>query len=41
MLHRRTLAPVRAVDPDAALEDQVLSDFLFDGVDLEGGAEWA
>jgi ribonuclease HII len=41
VLHRRTFAPVRAVDPDALLEEQVLSDFLFEDVDLEEGAEWA
>ena len=41
MLHRRTFAPVRAVDPDAVLEDQVLGDFLFEDADLEEGAEWA
>ena len=41
VLHRRTFAPVRAVDPDAVLEDQVLSDFLFEDADLEeGAAEW-
>ena len=41
MLHRRTFAPVRAVDPDAVLEEQVLGDFLFEDADLEEGAEWA
>jgi ribonuclease HII len=41
VLHRRTFAPVRAVDPDTALEEQVLSDFLFEDADLEEGAEWA
>jgi ribonuclease HII len=41
VLHRRTFAPVRAVDPDAVLEEQVLSDFLFEDADLEqGAAEW-
>ena len=40
VLHRRTFAPVRAVDPDVALEEQVLSDFLFEDSDLEEGAEW-
>jgi ribonuclease HII len=39
-LHRRTFAPVRAVDPDAAVEDMVSSDLLFEDEDLEG-AEWA
>jgi ribonuclease HII len=38
-LHRRTFAPVRAVDPDAAIEDLVSGE-LFD-VDLEEGADWA
>jgi ribonuclease HII len=41
MLHRRTFAPVRAVDPDAVLEEQILSDFLFEDTDMEEGAEWA
>jgi ribonuclease HII len=41
VLHRRTFAPVRAVDPDAVLEEQILSDFLFEDADLEEGAEWA
>jgi ribonuclease HII len=41
VLHRRTFAPVRAVDPEAALEEQILSDFLFEDADLEEGAEWA
>jgi ribonuclease HII len=40
VLHRRTFAPVRAVDPDTVLEEQVLSDFLFEDSDLEEGAEW-
>ena len=39
-LHRRTFAPVRAVDPDAAVEDMVSSDLLLEDEDLEG-AEWA
>jgi ribonuclease HII len=35
-LHRRSFAPVRAVDPDAALEQRLdASDLLFDEVDLE------
>jgi ribonuclease HII len=35
-LHRRSFAPVRAVDPDAALEAQLeSSDFLFDEAELE------
>jgi ribonuclease HII len=41
MLHRRTFAPVRAVDPDAELEEQILSDFLLEDVNVEEGAEWA
>lgn len=40
VLHRRTFAPVRAVDPDATLEEQVAAELLFDEVDLED-AEWA
>jgi ribonuclease HII len=40
-LHRRTFAPVRAVDPDAAVEAQVAGELLFDDFDLEEGAEWA
>jgi ribonuclease HII len=39
-LHRRTFAPVRAVDPDAAVEDMVSRDLVFEDEDLEG-AEWA
>src|SRR5271170_1468362 len=39
-LHRRTFAPVRAVDPDAALDQVVSAELLFDDVDLED-AEWA
>jgi hypothetical protein len=31
---------VRAVDPDAVVEEQVLSDFLFEDADLEEGAAW-
>jgi ribonuclease HII len=41
VLHRRTFAPVRAVDPDAVLEEQILSDFLFEDADMEEGGEWA
>ena len=37
MLHRRTFAPVKAVDPDAALEDLVSGE-LFD-LDLEDEEE--
>jgi ribonuclease HII len=39
-LHRRTFAPVRAVDPDVVLEEIVSAELLFDDVDLED-AEWA
>jgi ribonuclease HII len=43
MLHRRTFAPVKAVDPDAIIEDLVSGE-LFD-LDLEEGvqegADWA
>ncbi|HTD96902.1 MAG TPA: ribonuclease HII [Edaphobacter sp.] len=41
MLHRRTFAPVRAVDPDAVVEEQVMSELLFEDSDLEEGVEWA
>jgi ribonuclease HII len=41
VLHRRTFAPVRAVDPDAVLEDEISSEFLFEDAELEEGAEWA
>ncbi len=35
MLHRRSFAPVRAVDPDAALEAQLdAGELLFDGLEL-------
>jgi len=40
-LHRRTFAPVRAVDPDAVVEAQVADELLFDDLELEEGAEWA
>jgi ribonuclease HII len=36
-LHRRTFAPVRAVDPDALVEDQLSPELLFDDVDLLDG----
>jgi ribonuclease HII len=39
-LHRRTFAPVRAVDTDAVVEEQVAADLLFDDEELEA-AEWA
>ena len=38
-LHRRTFAPVKAVDPDAAIED-IVSGQLFD-FDVEEAVEWA
>jgi ribonuclease HII len=40
-LHRRTFAPVQAVDPDAVVEEQVAGELLFDDFDLEEGQEWA
>jgi ribonuclease HII len=36
-LHRRTFAPVRAVDPDALVEDQLSPELLFDDGELEEG----
>jgi len=39
-LHRRSFAPVRAVDPDAALDQVVSAELLFEDVDMEN-AEWA
>jgi ribonuclease HII len=39
-LHRRTFAPVRAVDPDAAVEAQVAGELLFDDFELEEGTNW-
>lgn len=39
-LHRRTFAPVRAVDPDAAIETQIEGELLFDDFELEEGTEW-
>src|SRR5271168_1904402 len=39
-LHRRSFAPVRAVDPDAVVEEVVSAELLFEDADLEG-AEWA
>jgi len=39
-LHRRTFAPVRAVDPDASVEEQVAMELMFDDATLED-AEWA
>lgn len=39
-LHRRTFAPVRAVDPDATVEEQIAMDLMFDDAELED-AEWA
>jgi ribonuclease HII len=40
-LHRRTFAPVRAVDPDAVVEAQVAAELLFDDLELEEGEQWA
>lgn len=40
VLHRRSFAPVREVDPDAAVEEAVSAELLFEDADLEG-AEWA
>jgi ribonuclease HII len=38
-LHRRSFAPVREVDPDAAIETVVSPELLFEDADLEA-AEW-
>ena len=38
-LHRRSFAPVREVDPDAAIENVVSPELLFEDADLEA-AEW-
>jgi ribonuclease HII len=40
VLHRRTFAPVRAVDPDAAVEEMVSEELLFDDGELEESADW-
>jgi ribonuclease HII len=40
-LHRRTFAPVRAVDPDAAVEAQAAEELLFDDLEMGEGVEWA
>lgn len=40
-LHRRTFAPVRAVDPDAVVEAQAAEELLFDDLEMEEGEEWA
>jgi ribonuclease HII len=40
VLHRRSFAPVREVDPDAVVEEQLSAELLFEDADLEG-AEWA
>jgi ribonuclease HII len=37
LLHRKTFAPVRAVDPDSVLEGQVSVELLFDEAELEEG----
>jgi ribonuclease HII len=39
-LHRRSFAPVRAVDPDAVVEQMVSAELLFEDGDLEE-ADWA
>jgi ribonuclease HII len=38
-LHRRSFAPVREVDPDAAIENVVSPELLFEDADLEA-VEW-
>ena len=40
-LHRRSFAPVAAVDPDAAVEQHLSAELLFDDADLEDSHEWA
>jgi ribonuclease HII len=41
-LHRRSFAPVRASDPDSALETELESgELLFDDTQLESAAAWA
>jgi ribonuclease HII len=35
VLHRRSFAPVRGVDPDAAIEDAATAELLFEDADLE------
>lgn len=40
-LHRRTFAPVRAVDPDAVVEAQAAEELLFDDLEMGEGEEWA
>ena len=40
-LHRRTFAPVQAVDPNAVVEAQVANELLFDDFEMEEEAEWA
>jgi ribonuclease HII len=39
VLHRRSFAPVRGVDPDAAVEDAATAELLFEDADLEA-AGW-
>jgi ribonuclease HII len=45
VLHRRSFAPVREVDPDVAVEEQLSAELLFEDADLEVAnmedAEWA
>jgi ribonuclease HII len=40
VLHRRSFAPVREVDPDAVIEEELSAELLFEDADLEG-TEWA
>ncbi len=40
VLHRRSFAPVREVDPDAVVEEALSAELLFEDADLEG-AGWA
>ncbi len=45
VLHRRSFAPVREVDPDVVVEEQLSAELLFEDADLEVAtmedAEWA
>jgi ribonuclease HII len=41
LLHRRTFAPVRAVDPDAAIEELVSGELFDFDLPVEEGADWA
>ncbi len=40
-LHRRTFAPVRAVDPDAAIEELVSGELFGFDLPIEEEADWA